>query len=145
GVVLAADNRRVRSGLEVLEQDGRLARIAGRKTGGFDLRLLIGLPIVVRGDDIAVAIMQFEHRIRHRLRDTELRERRSDGANNYTGKRRRVRTGEEPADKHVVTRADEATRTDVGQPRVRRQTDIVDLDNTDAAGVVLATHDQRVK
>src|SRR5437868_1116628 len=97
-VILTADDCGVRTGFEVLEQDRGLAGVAWRQTSALDLCLLTRLPVVVRRNGVAVAVVQLDRRILHCLRDAEPGERWSDGAQDDPGKRSRRRTGKEATD-----------------------------------------------
>src|ERR1044071_3116378 len=108
GAVLAADNRGVGTRLEVLHHDRGFARIAWLQTGRFDFGFLARLPVVVRGDNIAVAIMDLEGWILHRLRNVKRGEGWSEGPEDDAGDSGRLGAGKESADENVVVDADEA-------------------------------------
>lgn len=45
-------------------QNGGLTHVAGRQSGGFNLRLLGVLPIVIRGDERTILVVQLQGRVR---------------------------------------------------------------------------------
>src|SRR5437667_11931126 len=65
-VVLAAHDRGVISWRE-RRDDGAFKIIGRRKTGGLNLGLLAVSPVVVKGDEGAISIMQLQGRIGQRL------------------------------------------------------------------------------
>src|SRR5207237_8981926 len=81
-VVLAAHNRGVISWRE-RRDDGALKIIGRRKTGGLNLGLLAVSPVVVKGDEGAIAIMQLQRRIGQRLGNAILGQGGANGAHDY--------------------------------------------------------------
>ena len=96
--------------------DSRLCRL---QIGRFDRRFLVGLPIVVRGKQYAVAVAKLQRRILERVRHVERRERRPESAENNARDGRGLEAGEESADENVVAGGDKAARAQVrGQSAV---------------------------
>ena len=60
--VLAALDRGVGTG-EERDENGGFGIVCWRNTGGLDLGLLIALPVVIAGDEPAIAVVQLQDRI----------------------------------------------------------------------------------
>src|SRR5438309_949735 len=113
-VVLAAHDRGVISRCE-RRDDGALKIIGRRKTGGLNLGFLAVSPVVVKGDDGAIPIMQLQGRIGQRIGNAILGQGGANGAHDYS--LLSAASNNKAADHDIVAGLDKGARGDVAQLR----------------------------
>lgn len=112
-VPFAAHLRGVLTGGNICDKRG-LEIVAWLQTYALEFCLLARFPIVVFQDARAVLIAQLDRRIRKRVRNRKLRERRADRADHYS---HRAILDDESGDHELIARLNETTRGNVGQAR----------------------------
>src|SRR5256885_153703 len=110
-VVFAADDR---SGISwwALDDDGRFLGIGRRFPAGLNFSLLGVLPIVVRGEQVALRIAHFEGRVGQDSGHTKLTQGRSERAHDYFHD---AVAANKSADHDVLTDVDKTAGADVGK------------------------------
>src|SRR5438552_59664 len=97
--------------------DGALNIIRRRQTGGLNLGLLAVSPVVVKGDDRAISIMQLQCRIGQRIGNPKLCQTGPNGAHDYI--LLSAAGDDKAADHDIVTGLDKAASRNVSKHRGR--------------------------
>ena len=77
------------------------------------MRALRVLPVIVRGDEGAIAVVQLDCWILKWITNPEMRKRRTESAHKHGIIVQAIPTKNESGDEHILARLDKSTRTDV--------------------------------
>ena len=111
GPVCAGNNRRVTAGIES-GQNRRFQIISWRESSLRNLVLLGIFPVIVRKNQVAVSIVQTNHRIGNRIRHAKVSQRRS--VNSHKNGLRLIGY-DKSGDKNIVTGSNQASCGNVGE------------------------------
>src|SRR5450755_2526099 len=140
GVVLPAYDCRVTTGRERRDNRG-LAQVGRWNASRYDLAFLCRLPIIVRGEGRATAVVEFQGGIQQRIRYAKVRQRWTDRSNEHF---RQPVPGDETTDQNVVSRFDKSARADIPQLRIGRRIQIIGFHHSYTSRVVLSAQDRSV-